>query len=132
MFVVIYPKFITNTKPRYPETNLYVLALLHRSLHLLLQLSSLFHNLALARPTMVRAPSCSSLLTSHHLFPVTKAALPKGGSGFRYYSSDMHEIVKKQNPGLKFYQIYSILCENWRSIIFTYLSLSASFLILPL
>ena len=28
----------------------------------------------------------------------------------------MHETIKTQNPGLKFYQIYSILFENWKSI----------------
>lgn len=51
---------------------------------------------------------------------VTKSIVPKVDPAFTYYSTNMHETVKKQNPGLKFYQIYSILFENWKSILIYY------------
>eukprot|EP00026_Physarum_polycephalum_P016567 Phypoly_transcript_17502.p1 GENE.Phypoly_transcript_17502~~Phypoly_transcript_17502.p1 ORF type:complete len:221 (+),score=39.88 Phypoly_transcript_17502:76-663(+) len=42
--------------------------------------------------------------------------LPKTDPAFHYYSTHMHETVKKQNPGLKFYQIYTTLFDNWRNM----------------
>lgn len=60
---------------------------------------------------------------------VSQNIVPKVDPAFAFYSTNMHETVKKENPGLKFYQIYSILFENWKSILLLFFVFILSFIL---